>query len=252
MSRRGDEADPAAPRSACTSCVAERLDRDRLQGVHAGVDDKSIVGQAVLSAQPINIPDLDRARPSPARTRGGSAQPQLRRQDRLPDALDADGADAVGARPRSSASSSSSTASATRPAAPRAGGLRRPGDRRSTSAPRSWRWRWRRRPASRSRTRCSTTRSSELFEGFVDASVTAIESRDPTTSGHSRRVATLSVGAGREGRRARQRAASRTCTSRRRRSSRSSTPACCTTSARSACARRCWSRPRSSTRTSAS
>jgi HD-GYP domain-containing protein (c-di-GMP phosphodiesterase class II) len=32
-----------------------------------------------------------------------------------------------------------------------------------------------------------------LFEGFVDASVTAIESRDPTTSGHSRRVATLAV-----------------------------------------------------------
>lgn len=33
----------------------------------------------------------------------------------------------------------------------------------------------------------------KLFEGFVDASVSAIESRDPTTSGHSRRVATLSV-----------------------------------------------------------
>ena len=32
-----------------------------------------------------------------------------------------------------------------------------------------------------------------LFEGFVDALVTAIESRDPTTSGHSRRVATLTV-----------------------------------------------------------
>jgi HD-GYP domain-containing protein (c-di-GMP phosphodiesterase class II) len=32
-----------------------------------------------------------------------------------------------------------------------------------------------------------------LFESFVDASVTAIESRDPTTSGHSRRVATLAV-----------------------------------------------------------
>jgi HD-GYP domain-containing protein (c-di-GMP phosphodiesterase class II) len=32
-----------------------------------------------------------------------------------------------------------------------------------------------------------------LFESFVDASVTAIESRDPTTSGHSRRVATLTV-----------------------------------------------------------
>ena len=33
-----------------------------------------------------------------------------------------------------------------------------------------------------------------LFEGFVRASVTAIESRDPTTSGHSDRVATLTVG----------------------------------------------------------
>ena len=33
-----------------------------------------------------------------------------------------------------------------------------------------------------------------LFEGFVMASVTAIESRDPTTSGHSSRVATLTCG----------------------------------------------------------
>jgi response regulator RpfG family c-di-GMP phosphodiesterase len=33
-----------------------------------------------------------------------------------------------------------------------------------------------------------------LFDGFVQASVTAIESRDPTTSGHSTRVATLTVG----------------------------------------------------------
>lgn len=33
-----------------------------------------------------------------------------------------------------------------------------------------------------------------LFEGFVRASVTAIEQRDPTTSGHSFRVATLTVG----------------------------------------------------------
>jgi HD-GYP domain-containing protein (c-di-GMP phosphodiesterase class II) len=34
----------------------------------------------------------------------------------------------------------------------------------------------------------------KLFESFVAASVTAIESRDPTTSGHSDRVATLTVG----------------------------------------------------------
>ena len=33
-----------------------------------------------------------------------------------------------------------------------------------------------------------------LFEGFVSASVVAIESRDPTTAGHSDRVATLTVG----------------------------------------------------------
>src|SRR5213079_155465 len=32
-----------------------------------------------------------------------------------------------------------------------------------------------------------------LFEGFVRASVIAIESRDPTTSGHSFRVANLTV-----------------------------------------------------------
>jgi HD-GYP domain-containing protein (c-di-GMP phosphodiesterase class II) len=32
-----------------------------------------------------------------------------------------------------------------------------------------------------------------LFEGFVTAAVTAIESRDPATSGHSGRVATMTV-----------------------------------------------------------
>ena len=34
----------------------------------------------------------------------------------------------------------------------------------------------------------------DLFNAFVEASVTAIESRDPTTSGHSRRVAILTMG----------------------------------------------------------
>lgn len=34
----------------------------------------------------------------------------------------------------------------------------------------------------------------DMFEGFVEAAVTAIEQRDPTTSGHSSRVATLTNG----------------------------------------------------------
>ncbi len=34
----------------------------------------------------------------------------------------------------------------------------------------------------------------DLFESFVKAAVTAIEQRDPTTSGHSERVAVLTVG----------------------------------------------------------
>ncbi len=41
---------------------------------------------------------------------------------------------------------------------------------------------------------------NELFDGFVKASVTAIESRDPTTSGHSERVADLTVGLAERGR----------------------------------------------------
>ena len=45
-----------------------------------------------------------------------------------------------------------------------------------------------------------------LFEGFVRASVTAIESRDPTTSGHSFRVADLTVAPGRRRRTAPTRA----------------------------------------------
>jgi len=39
-----------------------------------------------------------------------------------------------------------------------------------------------------------TLEKEQLFEGFVHAAVTAIEQRDPTTSGHSHRVAKLTVG----------------------------------------------------------
>lgn len=39
-----------------------------------------------------------------------------------------------------------------------------------------------------------TEEKQAMFEGFVDASVNAIEQRDPTTSGHSHRVAKLTIG----------------------------------------------------------
>ncbi|MBC7661049.1 MAG: GAF domain-containing protein [Chitinophagaceae bacterium] len=39
-----------------------------------------------------------------------------------------------------------------------------------------------------------TLEKEQLFDGFVNAAVTAIEQRDPTTSGHSHRVARLTLG----------------------------------------------------------
>lgn len=39
-----------------------------------------------------------------------------------------------------------------------------------------------------------TLEKEQLFDGFVNAAVTAIEQRDPTTSGHSSRVAKLTLG----------------------------------------------------------
>ena len=86
-----------------------------------------------------------------------------------------------------------------------------------------------------------------------NASVTAIESRDPTTSGHSRRVATLTGRRSpRRSTRVDRRALRATSTSRATTLKQIEYAGSCTTSARSACARRCWSRRRSSTRRSAS
>ena len=85
-----------------------------------------------------------------------------------------------------------------------------------------------------------------LFNAFVYASVTAVEQRDPTTSGHSRRVAELTVGLA-ETVDALNAGPFSTSPSRATSWRRSATPACCTTSARWACARSCSSRARSST-----
>ena len=80
---------------------------------------------------------------------------------------------------------------------------------------------------------------SELFEGFVKASVTAIESRDPTTSGHSFRVADLTVGLAEVVNRAGQRAVPAACASPPTSCASCATPRSCTTSARSACGSTC-------------
>jgi len=72
-----------------------------------------------------------------------------------------------------------------------------------------------------------------LFEGFVLAAVTAIEQRDPTTFGHSGRVARMTVVLGRTT------AYSATSHSRASSCARSATRACCTISAKSACVSRC-------------
>ena len=79
-----------------------------------------------------------------------------------------------------------------------------------------------------------------LFEGFVKASVQAIESRDPTTSGHSNRVAVYTVGLAQGRGPGGLRRRTRTPTSPPSTSRRSATRASCTTSARSACASTSW------------
>ena len=73
----------------------------------------------------------------------------------------------------------------------------------------------------------------QLFEGFVRASIVAIESRDPATSGHSFRVANLTVALAEAVDRA-DGGRSPACASRATRCARSATRRCCTTSARSA------------------
>ena len=164
-----------------------------LQEFRLPVDEHSIVGQAVLDAQPINIPDLEMLTQTPSgdvrrvrhnrtmddttgyRTRSLLTVPMLsargevmgvvqlinrKRQPSLP--LSSDGGVDVGVIPFDARAEEFALAL-----------------------------------ASQAGIALENTMLYEeirnLFDGFVDASVTAIESRDPTTSGHSRRVATLTV-----------------------------------------------------------
>jgi HD-GYP domain-containing protein (c-di-GMP phosphodiesterase class II) len=157
-----------------------------------GVDERSIVGKAVLDAEPINIPDLD-ALDDPAQNPWGvrhnrsfDEKTGYRARSMLTVPMLSAHSEVIGVvqlinRKRNSAAR-----------------LRTPEDFTSEVVP------FDERAEEFALALASQAGISlenailygeirSLFEGFVDASVTAIESRDPTTSGHSRRVATLSV-----------------------------------------------------------
>jgi HD-GYP domain-containing protein (c-di-GMP phosphodiesterase class II) len=171
------------------------------------VDEKSIVGQAALSGQPINIADLARLQdPSTGATGASSgAAPALpgRRTPTLRHNRSFD--DKTGYRARSMLTVPMLSAMGEvigvvqlinkkrdprRALAPAdIDGEVIPFDQRAEELALAW--------AAQAGVSLENAllydEIRKLFDGFVDAAVIAIESRDPTTSGHSRRVATLSV-----------------------------------------------------------
>jgi HD-GYP domain-containing protein (c-di-GMP phosphodiesterase class II) len=150
------------------------------------VDDTSIVGQAVLSGQPINIPDLTKMR-EVTKTRTLS-------HNRSFD-------DKTGYRARSMLTVPMMSAMGEvigvvqlinkkrDPSRPLGDGEAVPFDAAAEELALAW----------VAQAGVSLEKAllydeiRQMFDGFVDAAVVAIEQRDPTTSGHSRRVATLSV-----------------------------------------------------------
>jgi HD-GYP domain-containing protein (c-di-GMP phosphodiesterase class II) len=154
------------------------------------VDGNSIVGQAALSGQPINIPDLTKLRPNepaPGRT-------QTLSHNRSFD-------DKTGYRARSMLTVPMTSAMGEvigvvqlinkkrDPGRPLGADDAIPFDDASQDLALAW----------VAQAGVSLEKAllydeiRKMFDGFVDAAVVAIEQRDPTTSGHSRRVATLSV-----------------------------------------------------------
>jgi HD-GYP domain-containing protein (c-di-GMP phosphodiesterase class II) len=155
------------------------------------VDDKSIVGQAALSKQPINIADLGGKQPEAGRTktythnRSFDDKTGYRARSMLTVPMQSAIGEVIGviqlinkkrdpARPLPSGDFDRDVV----PFGQRAEEL--------ASA-------WAAQAGIALENALLHREIRGLFDGFVEASVKAIESRDPTTSGHSRRVATLSV-----------------------------------------------------------
>jgi HD-GYP domain-containing protein (c-di-GMP phosphodiesterase class II) len=151
------------------------------------IDDKSIVGQAVLSKQPINIPDLTKLESTPKtktlrHNRSFDEKTGYRARSMLTVPMLSVDREVIGV-----VQLINKRADPGRP-------LRDDGDvvafdQRSEELALAW-------VAMAGIALENALLYDEIrvmFDGFVEASVTAIESRDPTTSGHSRRVATMSV-----------------------------------------------------------
>jgi len=153
------------------------------------IDDKSIVGQAVLSKQAINIPDLTKLEATPKtktlrHNRSFDEKTGYRARSMLTLPMLSAVGDVIGVvqlinkRPE-----------AGRPVGGDGHVDVAPFDHRSEELASAW-------VAMAGIALENALLYDEIrvmFDGFVEASVTAIESRDPTTSGHSRRVATMSV-----------------------------------------------------------
>jgi HD-GYP domain-containing protein (c-di-GMP phosphodiesterase class II) len=155
------------------------------------ISDKSIVGQAVLSKQPINIPDLTKLESTPS----GSTKTRTLRHNKSFD-------DKTGYRARSMLTVPMLSADREVIGVVQLINKRKDSgrplqadddvvafDQRSEDLALAW--------VAMAGIRLENALLYDeiriMFDGFVDAAVTAIESRDPTTSGHSRRVATMSI-----------------------------------------------------------
>jgi HD-GYP domain-containing protein (c-di-GMP phosphodiesterase class II) len=153
------------------------------------IDDKSIVGQAVLAKKPINIPDLTALAPSTGKTptlvhnRSFDDKSGYRTRSMLTVPMLSAMGEVIGVVQLINKRQDPS-----RPLT--AEGAVIAFDHRSEELAQAW--------VAMAGIALENAMLYEeirvLFDGFVDASVMAIESRDPTTSGHSRRVATMSVG----------------------------------------------------------
>jgi HD-GYP domain-containing protein (c-di-GMP phosphodiesterase class II) len=153
------------------------------------IDDKSIVGQAVLSKHPINIPDLTKLASTPKtktlrHNRSFDEKTGYRARSMLTVPMLSTDREVIGV-----VQLINKRRQAGRPLASEDDDDVEAFDQRAEELALAW-------VAMAGLALENALLYDEIrmmFEGFVEASVTAIESRDPTTSGHSRRVATMSV-----------------------------------------------------------